>query len=396
MFAHLTPLPADPILGLSALSKADTNPKKVDLGVGVYKDDNGKTVILGAVQAAYEHMVETEGSKVYIPPVGWPGFTDACQELVFGEAMKADLAPHMAAIQTPGGCGALRLGFDLVHQAAPETTVWVSNPTWANHVPTLQAAGLSHKVYDYYDRENSTVDVDAMLASLEGAKAGDLVLLHACCHNPTGADLPADAWGSIIELMTKKGLVPFLDMAYQGFAAGLSEDAAGVRQVFEAMPEAVLSYSCSKNFGLYRERTGCLMVKGSQKDATAALTTNLAKIARTNYSMPPAHGAALVTTIMQNEALKQDWMDELAAMRKRINSLRASFVNALSPYGLDNRFGAVAGQTGMFSLLNLTPEQVQQLRAERSIYFPDNGRINVAGMTEANIPYLAESLSSLF
>ncbi|TNE62623.1 MAG: aspartate/tyrosine/aromatic aminotransferase [Alphaproteobacteria bacterium] len=396
MFAHLTPLPADPILGLSALFNADENPKKVDLGVGVYKDAKGRTVILGAVQAAYEHMVANEGTKVYIAPTGWPGFTDACQNLVFGSDLKAALEGQVAAIQTPGGCGALRLGFELVAYATPEATVWVSDPTWANHVPTLKAAGLKHQVYRYYDRETAAVDVDGMMASLEAAKAGDLVLLHGCCHNPTGADLPVEGWQRVVELMLRKGLVPFVDMAYQGFASGLSADAAPVRRVFEAMPEAVLSYSCSKNFGLYRERTGALMVKGQQKDAKAALTTNLAKLARENYSMPPAHGAALVTTIMQNEALKQAWMDELEAMRVRMVGLRASFVDALRPYGLDNRFGAVASQTGMFSLLALTPDEVKRLRADRAIYFPDNGRINVAGMTDANIPYLAESIASLY
>ncbi|WP_417457428.1 aromatic amino acid transaminase [Kordiimonas sp.] len=395
MFSHLNPLPADPILGLSALFKADTNPAKVDLGVGVYKTADGKTPILGAVQQAFERLSANEGSKVYISPTGWPGFTEGCANLVFGDALVEKMGDKLGAIQTPGGCGALRLAFEMIAFADPETTVWVSNPTWANHIPTLAAAGLKHKVYDYYNRETSAIEVEGMLASLEAAKPGDVVLLHACCHNPTGADLSAADWTKVQILLARKGLVPFLDMAYQGFAAGLDEDAAAVRAMFSALPEAILSYSCSKNFGLYRERTGALFIKGEKDNSRDALVTNLAQLARANYSMPPSHGAALATTVMQDAELMAVWVAELDSMRDRINGLRNSLAAALEAEGFGDRFAGVARQTGMFSLLNLSPEQVARLQSEKSIYFPGNGRINVAGLTDANIPYVAKAIASV-
>lgn len=395
MFSHLEPLPADPILGLSALYKADQNPEKVDLGVGVYKTEAGATPIMGAIQEAFNRLAASEGSKVYIAPTGWPGFTDACLDLALGAPLVHALEGKLGAIQTPGGCGALRLGFELINHAAPGTTVWVSNPTWANHVPTLKAAGLDSKVYRYYDRASTSIDIDGMLEDLKGAHAGDLVLLHASCHNPTGADLSDEQWDRVIELIAERGLVPFLDMAYQGFAQGLEADAGPLRRAFEKLPEAVLSYSCSKNFGLYRERTGCLVVKSSGKEAAKALTTNLARIARENYSMPPSHGAALMTTVMQDDALRDAWVAELGAMRDRVNTLRSTLANSLAQKGYGDQFGAVGRQTGMFSLLNLTPEQVATLQADKSIYFPGNGRINVAGLTETNIPYVADAIAGV-
>ncbi|WP_417450798.1 aromatic amino acid transaminase [Kordiimonas sp.] len=395
MFSHLTKLPADPILGLSALFKADPNPEKVDLGVGVYKTADGRTPILGAVEQAFVRLSKEEGSKVYIAPTGWPGFTEACAELVFGADLRSDLGGQLGAIQTPGGCGALRLAFELIALSKPETTVWVSTPTWANHVPTLAAAGLTHSPYAYYDHGSASVDVDAMLNSLEGAAAGDVVLLHACCHNPTGADLSMSDWKRVAELLQARKLIPFLDMAYQGFAAGLSEDALAVRQIFSSQPEALLSYSCSKNFGLYRERTGALFVKGEQKDAKEALVTNLAQLARANYSMPPAHGAALATTVLEDDELRASWIDELGAMRSRVNGLRRSLAEAFKKEGCGDRFSGVARQTGMFSLLSLTPEQVAVVQKDKSIYFPANGRINVAGLTDENIPYVAKAIASV-
>ena len=395
MFSHLDKLPADPILGLSALFKADSNPEKVDLGVGVYKTEEGKTPILGAVQQAYSRLCAEEGSKVYIAPSGWPGFTEACAKLVFGDDLRANLGDHLAGIQTPGGCGALRLAFELIAYAKPETTVWVSTPTWANHVPILAAAGLKHKQYAYYDQATASVDVEAMLASLEGAQPGDVVLLHACCHNPTGADLSVADWKRVSDLLLEKGLIPFLDMAYQGFAAGLDEDAQSVRHIFAAHPEALLSYSCSKNFGLYRERTGALFVKGTRADTKDALGTNLARLARENYSMPPAHGAALATTVLEDSDLKASWIMELSSMRDRVNGLRRGLADAFVREGCGERFSGVARQTGMFSLLNLTPEQVALVQKDKSIYFPSNGRINVAGLTDENIPYVARAIAGV-
>jgi len=395
MFTDLKPLPADPILGLSVLFQADTNPKKVDLGVGIYKDDSGATPIMGSIRTAYTALAENEASKAYVSPMGWPGYTDACMKMVLGEQFAASNSNQLAAIQTPGGCGALRLGFDLIAASNPAATVWVSNPTWANHVPIITAAGLPSKQYDYYDSERGLVDIDAMLNSLKKAKAGDVVLLHACCHNPTGADLSSHGWQKAIELILEKGLFPFIDMAYHGFATGLEEDAQEVRSAFAAIPELLLSYSCSKNFGLYRERAGALIAKGASETASPALATNMAKIARQSYSMPPAHGAALVTTVLNDPVLRSGWETELTSMRRRIITLRRGLDSALATLGTADRLGNVANQNGMFSLLNLSPEQVARLQKEYAIYMPGNGRINIAGLTVNNIPYVAESLNAL-
>ncbi len=395
MFTDLKPLPADPILGLSVLSRADNNPQKVDLGVGVYKNDAGQTVIMEAVQKAYQHLCDSEGSKVYVAPAGWPGFTNAIVELTLGAEITSSMAGHIGAVQTPGGCGALRLGFELIADVSPESKVWVSNPTWANHIPIITASGLGYAAYDYYDKATSSVDIDAMISSLGAAKAGDIVLMHGCCHNPTGADIPEEAQTTLIDFLKAKGLVPFVDMAYQGFAQGLDEDAGLTRRIFAEFPEAFLTYSCSKNFGLYRERTGAIIVKGPNSDSAAALTTHLCKIARQSYSMPPAHGAALVTTIMESDDLKQIWKSELNDMRNRVVGLRNSFASALGENGIGPSMGNVGGQTGMFSILNLSQEQVLKLRNDHSIYMPSDGRINVAGLTDKSIPYVVDAVSSL-
>jgi len=395
MFTNLKPLPADPILGLSTLFKADTNPQKVDLGVGVYKNDAGQTVIMEAVQKAYQHLCDTEGSKVYVSPAGWAGFTNSIAKLALGSEIAKTYSDQLGAVQTPGGCGALRLGFELISGISPEAKVWVSNPTWANHIPIITASGLGYETYDYYNKATSSIDLEAMIASLRAVKAGDIVLLHGCCHNPTGADIPAQDQSTLIAFLKEQGLVPFVDMAYQGFAEGLDTDAGLTRQIFEEIPEAFLTYSCSKNFGLYRERTGAIIVKGPRSDSAPALTTHLCKIARQSYSMPPAHGAALVTTVMESDVLCEEWRNELEAMRSRVVGLRTSFATALSENGIGDDVTRVGDQAGMFSILNLSEAQVLQLRNDYSIYMPSDGRINVAGLTFTNIPYVVNSILSI-
>ena len=395
IFSSLPILPSDPILGLATLYEADQKVEKVDLGVGVYRQADGRTPIMEAVQEAYIRLAQREASKSYISHAGWPGFTRACRNLALGTDLSDQLEGKLSVLQTPGGCGALRMGFDLVATSTPSTTVWVSNPTWANHVPILEAAGLHAQSYNYYCPKTGQVDTTAMLQSLEQAEAGDIVLLHACCHNPTGADVPAEVWEALISLIKQKGLLPFVDMAYQGFGDGLEEDAGLTRKLFTNLPEVLLSYSCSKNFGLYRERVGALIIKSPTGKQAEAVESNMARIARQSYSMPPAHGAALVTTVLEDQTLRTSWQRELDEMRSRITFLRKNLDTALAQYGANDGLGNITGQNGMFSRLNLSEDQVSVLRRSYSIYMPANGRINVAGLNRENIPYVARALTSV-
>lgn len=391
MFRDIQQLPADPILGLSALYKADDNPQKVDLGVGVYKDDRGTTPIMGAVKSAYNHLANTEDSKAYIAPKGWPGYTEAITKLALGDELVSAISADIGVVQTPGGCGALRLGFELIASIKPGTTVWVSDPTWPIHGPMIEACGLVLKPYRYFEPSQPSAFVDGMLDDLEAAAAGDVVLLHGCCHNPTGADIPENAIEPLLTLIEEKDLIPFVDMAYQGFAKDLGSDAELTRKIFQRLPNAFLSYSCSKNFGLYRERTGAIFAKG-QGGKGMALETHLCKIARQCYSMPPAHGAAIVATILGSEELTRQWQTELSQMLDRIKGLRVSFAKSAAQSGLPDTFAGVDQQAGMFSLLNLSKEQVQRLQKTHSIYMPANGRVNIVGLTEKTIPYVVQSL----
>lgn len=397
MFNDLKALPADPILGLSVLFKADQNPKKVDLGVGIYKDDEGQTPILKAVREAYRHLAQTEPSKAYAPPQGWPGFTDHLQNLVFGARLADSLRPFVGAVQTPGGCGALRLGFELIKASAPNATVWVSDPTWANHTPIIHASGLKTATYRYYNSTTASLDTGGMFEDLKAAKAGDIILLHGCCHNPTGADFGGENKTLMTQLLelANRGVIPFIDMAYQGFGDGLEKDATLTRTLFETCPEALLTYSCSKNFGLYRERAGAVFVKGTQESSGKTLETHLCKIARESYSMPPAHGAALATAILESEDLSTVWKTELEAMRQRMQALRRAFTAAAKASPLPAAMQNVETQKGMFSILDLTPEQIAALRGDHAIYMPTNGRINIAGLNPRNIPYVIASLTQV-
>lgn len=395
MFEVLNPMPADPILGLSEAFRQDTNSDKVDLGVGVYKDENGNTPILQSVKRAEAAMLQAQSSKAYINPVGDAGFVSAMQTLIYGSTHPALLAGRVGSVQTPGGCGALRLGAELVRRSHPDTTVWMSSPSWANHKPLFGDAGLAIKEYPYYDTVAKAIDFDAMMGALQQARAGDLVLLHGCCHNPTGADLTAEQWQSVADLAQQNGFTPFIDIAYQGFGDGLAEDAQGVRLMAQQVPELVVAASCSKNFGLYRERAGLLSVLCTATDQAQTAVSHICNLARGNYSMPPAHGPAVVATVLNNDQLRSEWEDEVAQMRMRMTALRGLLVDQLASEGVDTGFEHIRSQRGMFSFLGISPEQVTRLREEFSIYMVGSSRINIAGISNNNIGYLARSIAKV-
>src|SRR3984885_6891172 len=329
MFERLDRVPDDPILGLMAAFRADSAPKKVDLGVGVFRDAKGDTPVLDCVRKAEKAVLERQASKTYVAPAGNAAFNQAMEKLVFGAGHPVFAAARVRSIQGPGGCGALRLGAELVRLAAPQATIHVSTPTWANHVPLMTGTGLKLGRYPYYNSEGS-VDFSAMCQALEALPAGDVGLLHASCHNPTGADLSQQQWQELVPLFRRRNLLPYIDMAYQGLGAGLDGDAFGVRLFAAELPELLVAVSCSKNFGLYRERTGTLHVVSDSHTSADAALSQLARIARTIYSMPPDHGAAMVEGVLADESLRIVWLDELAVMRERITGLRAGFVEQLA------------------------------------------------------------------
>lgn len=389
MFEALKQLPQDPILHLMQAFRDDSRPDKIDLGVGVYKDDAGHTPIMAAVHEAERRLLEGETTKSYVGPAGAAGFNESMARLILGDSNSLVHEGRTSVIQTPGGCGALRMAAEFLRLCQPGTTVWVSTPTWANHMPLLGGAGLNIREYPYLNRETLTVDFPAMLATLETARAGDVVLLHGCCHNPSGADLTFDQWQSVTELIQRKGLLPFVDMAYQGLGEGLEEDAAGLRYLAGEVPEMVVAASCSKNFGLYRERTGALMLISATRGINTAATSQLLNVVRSHYSMPPAHGAAIVETILSDDALRAGWQKELGGMCERILGLRHAFADALAPVG---DFGFIARQRGMFSFLGITPEQVCRLRDEHGIYMLESSRVNVAGLNDQVLPRVASAI----
>lgn len=395
MFQSLQPLPPDPILGLSAAYRADENPKKVDLGVGVYKDANGKTAVMRAVKHAEEFLVNSQETKAYVGPTGAAGYNDIIASMVLGESLKQSLGGRRVTVQTPGGCGGLRLAAEFIVKANADATVWVSDPTWANHVPLLGSAGLKIEQYPYYDYDTHSVRFDEMLSCLQQVPAGDLVLLHGCCHNPSGADLTQAQWQAIKEVALSQGFTVFIDLAYQGLGDGLEQDVYGVRLLAEALPELIVVSSCSKNFGLYRERTGALTLICENDAATSAATTLLAAAARANYSMPPDHGAAIVQTVMQNPELQADWDAELKEVRDRINSLRSLLVSSLRAGGLEQDFSFIEREKGMFSFLGVNKAQIQTLINDYSIYLVGSSRINVASINDSNLDYLVDSVAAV-
>lgn len=395
MFASLKASPADPILGLLAKYHQDTNPKKIDLGVGVYKNEAGETTVLNCVKKAEQHRTDTETSKVYLGPTGSTLFNDEMSKLIFGENHKV-LNEHRArTVSTPGGTGALRVAAEFIKSCKAGATIWVSNPTWANHTGLFEAAGLTVKVYPYYDYENKNLDFDGMLAALKQVSADDAVLLHACCHNPSGMDLNNEQWQQVAEVAKSIGFTPVIDMAYQGFGQGLDEDAYGLRLMAESVKEMVVCSSCSKNFGLYRERIGaCTVIGATSLQADIAYSVVLA-VVRVIYSMPPAHGAALVETILTSDELRAEWYIELAEMRNRINGNRQLIVDKLVENGVTRDFSFITKQAGMFSFLGITPEQVQKLQDEYSIYMVGSSRMSIAGIANSNVDYLAQSIAKV-
>lgn len=389
MFEVLKPLPQDPILQLMQTFREDTRPDKVDLGIGVYKDDAGNTPIMAAVHEAERRLLEGETTKSYVGPAGAAGFNNAMAELILGSNSPLIRDGRTSVIQTPGGCGALRMAAEFLRLCKPDTTVWVSTPTWANHLPLLGGAGLAIREYPYLNPETLEVDFAAMLGTLEGANAGDVVLLHGCCHNPSGADLSLAQWQEVTGLIQRKGLLPFVDMAYQGLGVGLEADAAGLRHLVGSVPEMLIAASCSKNFGLYRERTGALVLISGTASINSAATSRLLNVIRSHYSMPPAHGAAIVETILGDDGLRTQWQEELNGMCRRILHLRHGFAGALAPVG---DFSFIASQRGMFSFLGISPEQVSQLRAVHGIYMLDSSRVNVAGLNDQVMPRVADAI----
>lgn len=393
MFDCLQSLPPDAIIALMEQCQADTRPHKVDLGVGVYKDVAGTVPIMRAVKTAGEVIHETEKTKVYVGTTGRVGFRDAMLGMMLGEDNKAITDGRFASSQAAGGSGALRLGAEIIKSAAPDATVWVSTPTWANHIPLISSAGLKMEKYPYYNRETLGVDFEDMLSHLDRkAQRGDVVLLHGCCHNPTGADLSRDQWDQVIGFMLERGLLPFVDLAYFGLGRGLEDDTYGLRQIIARMPEALLAASCSKNFGLYKERVGVLAVLCETPDQAAIAQTQLGSIQRKLISMPPDHGAYLVETILTNGDLKRMWLDELTEMRERMRGLRVMLSEALDVQGGEAIARAVKDQNGMFSTLPISREQAIRLRDEHAIYMTNSGRMNIAGANASNVPQVAEAL----
>ncbi|TKB46300.1 amino acid aminotransferase [Thalassotalea mangrovi] len=394
MFGNLSALPADPILGLLAKYRLDENPNKIDLGVGVYKNEYGDTTILDCVKKAEKYRYDNEESKVYIGPAGSPLFNEKMTDLIFAEHQVIS-ENRVRTVSTPGGTGALRVAAEFIRACKPGATVWVSDPTWANHTGLFQASGLTVKTYPYYDYENKSLKFEEMKAALSQVAADDVVLLHACCHNPSGMDLDQQQWQEIVELAKNVGFTPLIDMAYQGFGDGLDEDAYGVRLMAANVEEMILCSSCSKNFGLYRERIGACSIIGKDIATTDVAYSVLLSVVRCIYSMPPAHGAALVETILSSGELTQQWHAELAEMRNRINDNRQLLVDNLKAQGVERDFSFITRQKGMFSFLGITPEQVQRLQEEFSIYMVGSSRMSIAGISRSNVEYLAQSIAKV-
>ena len=384
LFDRLDEQKPDALLQLIALCKADPRPEKIDVGVGVYRDSAGRTPILRSVKKAEEILWETQETKSYLGSEGDARFTALIRPIVFGKALAAD--DRIVGLHTPGGCGALRLGAELIHKANPEARIHVGQPTWPNHAPLIECAGVEMVPYDYYDCEARRILFDRMVTALEEARPGDLVLLHGCCHNPTGADLGPDQWRVVADLVSRRGLIPFVDLAYQGLGDGLEADAVGTRLVIEAADQALVAQSCDKNFGIYRERTGNLFVKGSNRRVAEIVFGNLVQLARTMWSMPPDHGAAAARIVLDDPELRADWLAELDEMGGRIRSLR----ERLAAY--DSRLAYLRDQKGMFSILPIGPAQVLALREEKGIYMANSGRFNVVGLSDENVERFAAAV----
>lgn len=389
MFEALKPQPADKILALMQAFKDDPRDSKIDLGVGVYKNAEGVTPVMRAVKAAERKLWEEQTSKSYVGLAGDPAYSDAMMALILGDAVDRDA---VASVATPGGTGAVRQAFEMIRMANPAARVFVSNPTWPNHVSILAYLGIETVSYRYFDDETRGVDFGGMLADLEQVSKGDVVLLHGCCHNPTGANLNSVEWQAVIELLNRKGAMPMIDIAYQGFGDGLEADAAATRMVAAGVPECLIAASCSKNFGIYRERTGLLMAVSADKGARGLNQGTMAFLNRQNYSFPPDHGARVVTMILNDDALRADWAAELEEVRLSMLGLRKQLATELQKLTGSDRFAFIAQHRGMFSRLGTTPELVEKMRADHGIYMVGDSRMNIAGLNAQTVPILARAI----
>jgi aspartate aminotransferase len=395
MLDHLKAIPPDPILGISAAFAKDSNPGKIDLGIGVYRDESGSTPRLQSVVEAEKRMLSSQTTKSYLGPAGVMGFNSAMAELTFGSGSEALLTGRIRTVQTPGGTGALRVSAELVKSANPAARIWMSEPTWPNHLAIFPAAGVPVETYPYFDKVNSSLRFDDMLDALRQRGPGDAVLFHACCHNPCGVSPDAKQWEAISDLAAERGFLPVVDLAYQGFEKGLEEDNLAVRLFAQKCPELVVATSCSKNFAMYRERVGAISVMAESAQKVADVETNIHALTRKNYSMPPAHGPAVIDVLLHDEDLTALWRTEVTSMRNRINSLRATLVDKIRTSGIERDFSFLRRQSGMFSFLGLSVEQVRRLREEFSIYTVDSARANIASFNAGNIDNFVGALGKV-
>lgn len=392
MFENLKPVAIDPILGLMVAFKADNRAEKIDLGVGVYQDDRGRTPVMASVKEAESRLMELETTKSYQGMAGDPDYNQRMMELLLGKDHSLLSTGRVKSIQAPGGSGALRVGAEVIRRARPESKLWVGIPTWPNHIPLLGSAGFDIKQYPYYDMDARQVDTEKMMETLRQVPVGDLVLLHGCCHNPTGADLTNEQWDSIADLALERGFIPFIDTAYQGLGNGLDQDAYGMRMMAERLPEVIIASSCSKNFGLYRERTGSITFIAETSEQADIVVSQAMSTARSIYSMPPAHGALLVSMVLGDPQLRSQWEAELEEVRLRIKSMRNLLCDSLENNAAGMDFSHIKRQNGMFSFLGITTPQLERLRTEFGIYIVSSTRINLAGVNSNNIEHLTQSL----
>ncbi|MDC0000024.1 aspartate/tyrosine/aromatic aminotransferase [Porticoccaceae bacterium] len=395
MFETLKPIGMDPILGLMAAFRADTRETKIDLGVGVYQDDRGRTPVMTSVKDAEAKLMELELTKSYQGIAGDPDYNQRMLSLIFGADHSILSSGRVKSIQAPGGSGALRVGAEVIQRATPSAKLWVGVPTWPNHIPLLGSAGFEIKEYPYYDMATHQINSDAMMETLRQVPAGDMVLLHGCCHNPTGADLTHEQWDQIADLALERGFIPFIDTAYQGLGDGLDEDAYGMRMMADRLPELVIASSCSKNFGLYRERTGSITFIAKNSQQAEIVASQAMSIARQIYSMPPAHGALLVSLILGDQQLRANWQAELEEVRLRIKSMRTLLTNGIQGNSAGVDFSHIEQQKGMFSFLGITTPQIDRLREEFGIYIVSSTRVNLAGINSSNIDYISESMNTV-
>ncbi len=389
MFQSLKEQPADKILALMQKYKEDPRESKIDLGVGVYKNAAGLTPVMRAVKTAEQQLWERETTKSYVGLVGDPQFSDVMVDLVLSDSVARG---NVAAAATPGGTGAVRQAFELLKMANPDVRVFVSDPTWPNHLSILKYLDLPVVPYRYFDSETRGVDFAGMMEDLADARSGDVILLHGCCHNPTGANLNISQWQEVVDFLNKTGATPMIDIAYQGFGDGLQEDAAGTRLVASSVPETVIAASCSKNFGIYRERTGLLMVVSHDATAKGLNQSTLAFLNRQNFSFPPDHGARLVTMVLSDPALRADWATELEEVRLGMLDLRTQLASELQRLSGSDRFGFLVQHRGMFSRLGASAEHVEKLRADHAVYMVGDSRMNIAGLNSATVPVLAQAI----